>query len=788
MKEKLFENKYGYFTENGKEYVIKTPKTPKPWINVISNGDYGFVISNTGSGYSFRTHASLNRITRWNQDLIKDDFGKYIYVRDNKKEIFWSIPWKPVCADYENFEAIYSFGYSIFKTKYYNLNFELTLFVPLDDPLEIWYLKIINEDKEEKDISLFTYLEWNLGSAPDWHREFHKTFIETYFNKESNYIYARKRLWEIPNEKGEHWNKDWDYTAFHWVNFPVSEAEGSKEEFIGMYRDLVSPKALIEGGLTNTFGKWEDDIASLKIDLKINPYEEKYLIFSLGAVKNNSNENIEKILEKYNTEEKVEKALKDVKKMWEDLLSGFYVETKDPAFNIMNNYWLKYQAISGRLWARTAYYQLGGAYGFRDQLQDSQIFLYLDPQKTLDQIKLHARHQFSDGYVYHWWHPISEIGHRNEISDNRLWLPFLVIRYLKNTDDWSILKEIVPYVDGGEGTIYEHCCKAIDLSLKKFSPRGLPLIGNGDWNDGMNAVGTEGKGESIWLGHFLYGILIDFSYVAKRKKDLERAEYYIKRAEELKLAINKYGWDGEWFIRAFKDNGEPIGSKSCEEGKIFLNAQSWAIINNSAEEDKKEKAYESMKKYLFREYGPLLLYPAYTKPDPQIGYLTRYAPGVRENGGLYTHAGCWAVLAVCIMKDKIAYEIYKSFMPIYRGMNPDLYQVEPYVTCGNVDGPNSKYFGRGGWSWYTGSATWYFISGVEGILGLIPTWEGLKISPNIPEDWNEVKIKRLFRGKIYNIHIKRRGRFEIFLEGEKINGDTINYQGPKDSVFVEVSI
>ncbi len=786
--ERFFETKYSYFKNDGREYVIKTPKTPRPWTNVISNGDYGVVVSSTGSSYSFRTHASLNRITRWNQDLIRDDWGKYIYIRDNEDGDFWSIPWKPVCKDYEDFELIHGIGYSIFNTEYYGIKTELTLFVPLEDPVEIWLLKVKNESSQIRNISLFTYLEWNLGGAPDWHREFHKTFIETYFNKDGNYIFSKKRLWEIPNKKGQHWNRDWEYTAFHWVNLSVSEAEGSKEEFIGLYGDLKFPKALIEGKLTNTFGKWEDDIASLKVNLTLNPSEEKILIFALGAIKNDSNESIDKIIEKYNSKEKVEKALEDIRERWNELLSKSLVETPDPAFNIMNNYWLKYQAISGRLWARTAYYQLGGAYGFRDQLQDSQIFLYLDPEKTLKQIRLHASHQFSNGYVYHWWHPISEIGHVNEISDNRLWLPYLVIRYLKNTNDWNSLKEKIPYLDEGEGTLYEHCCKAIDLSLTKFSERGLPLIGDGDWNDGMNAIGTQGKGESIWLGHFLHGILKNFVKICEKEEDYERKGYYLKRAEELKEAINKYGWDGEWFIRAFKDNGEPVGSSSCKEGKIFLNAQTWAILEDSTSEERKKLAYESAKKYLYREYGPLLLYPAYTSPDPEIGYLTRYAPGVRENGGLYTHAGCWAVLASCKMKDHEAYKIYKSFMPIYRGMDPDLYKVEPYVTCGNVDGPDSKYFGRGGWSWYTGSATWYFICALEGILGIIPTWDGLKISPNIPEDWEEVKIKRLFRGKIYEIHIKKKGGFEIFVEGEKAKGDLVNYQGDKKVVKVEVYI
>jgi len=350
----------------------------------------------------------------------------------------------------------------------------------------------------------------------------------------------------------------------------------------------------------------------------------------------------------------------------------------------------------------------------------------------------------------------------------------------------AVSGSIICLLYGGDGTVYEHCVRAIDNVLSRFGEHNLPLIGTGDWNDGMNAVGTGGKGESIWVGHFLYGILRDFEVVNEAMEDFDRKEKYAIRARALKEAINEHGWDGKWYLRAYKDSGKPIGSSRNQEGKIYLNAQTWAILNDIAPDDRKKTAYESAKGVLFRKYGPILFYPAYSVPDPEIGYLTRYAPGMRENGGLYTHAGTWAVLAAAKMGDPETYAIYRSFMPVYRGLEPDKYMVEPYVTPGNVDGPDSPYFGRGGWSWYTGSATWYFIAGIEGVLGIIPTWEGLKINPVIPENWNQVSVKRLFRGVEYNIIIKRTGEKMIFVCGNKINGNIVVH--PSDKKFVDVEV
>lgn len=751
---------YGYFSPDEFEFIITTPKTPKPWINVISNGDYGLTISQTGSGYSWRTHAQINRITRWEQDLIRDNWGKYIYIRDNKSGKFWSATFKPVCKEPEFYLCRHGLGYTIVESMNNDIKTWLTVFVPLDEPLEIWVLKLKNLSSEKKSLSIFTYLEWLLGVAPDWHREFHKCFIETQFDPNLNTIFAKKRLWDIPSERG-HWNTDWKYIAFHSANLKVDSFDCDKESFIGMYNDFNNPLAVANNNLQNRCGNSYDAIASLNVNISLEPDEEKELIFTLGVTENL--ENAEKLIKKYKSIQQVDIEFNKVKRRWKEIVDALYIQTPDKSLNVMVNVWLKYQTISGRLWGRSAYYQIGGAYGFRDQLQDSLLFLYIDPEKTKQQIILHAKHQFKNGMVYHWWHPITEQGLVNEVSDNRLWLPFTVIKYIEETGDLSILDEQVSFVDDpNPATLYEHCTCAIDLSLSKFSARGLPLIGAGDWNDGLNTVGLDNKGESIWLGHFLYKILIDFSEIAEMKNDKERKELYKEKAKKLKQTINEIAWEGEWYFRATKDNGEKIGSKDNEFGKIFLNAQTWAVIAGVADLEKSHIAMNSVEKYLECEIGPLLLYPAYKKPDPFIGYLTRYAPGMRENGGVYTHAATWCIIAEALLKrNHQAYRILSKINPSNPDKDIDRYCAEPYVTPGNIEGPESPFFGRAGWTWYTGSSAWLLRAVVDYILGIRATFKGLYIDPCIPTHWKSFTIKRIFRKAIYLIQVEKLSNEEI---------------------------
>jgi cellobiose phosphorylase len=440
--------------------------------------------------------------------------------------------------------------------------------------------------------------------------------------------------------------------------------------------------------------------------------------------------------------------------------------------NVMQNVWLKYQAISGRMWGRTAYYQTGGAFGFRDQLQDSQLWLAIDPERTRRQLLLHARHQFADGSVYHWWHPISEIGMRNKISDNLLWMPFVMNGYLQETDDRSILDAQERFVDDPQpASMYEHCIRAIDRSLERFSPRGLPLIGEGDWNDGLSAVGIEMKGESIWLGHFIHRILLDFEPLARQRGDNERASRYRQRAENLRGLLNTIGWDGEYYFGATKDSGEKIGSAENAEGSVWLNPQTWAIIADVADPGRANRIFDLIEQKLESDIGPLLLAPAYKTPDKYVGYLTRYASGMRENGGVYTHGGTWAVIAAALLgRGESAYRMYSKLNPVNRGKNPDRYVAEPYVTSGNIEGPDSAYFGRGGWSWYSGSAAWLFKVGLEWILGVRGTTAGLLIDPCIPAAWKQYSVRRTFRSAVYTITVENRGGVSTGVTSATVDG------------------
>jgi len=778
-----FRSEYGFFTKGGEEYVITRPDTPKPWVNVICNGDYGLIISQTGGGYSWRTHAKFNRLTRWEQDLVKDEWGKYLYLRDNDSGDYWSLTWKPVCRPPERYECRHGLGYTTISCLNAGIESTVTFFVPLDEPLEVWYVRLHNRSDCPRHLSLFSYFEWLLGVAPDWHREFHRLFVETRFDAALGAILASKRLWELPGRelpsaRGGRWNRSWDYLAFHAASPSPAGFEGDKEAFLGMYGSVQCPQAVVCGQSPQREGRWGDPIGSLRVDVSLAPGEEKAIIFTLGAVEELSE--AERLVAKYRDVKAAQEALAKVKDFWRKFLSPLWVETPDRAFDIMNNTWLKYQAISGRLWGRTGYYQPEGAYGFRDQLQDCQVFLLIGrPDLTLKQIRLHARHQFQDGTVYHWWHPIAETGAVTCMSDDLLWLPFVTISYLKETADFAALDVVEPYLDGGEGNLYDHCRRAIDRALSRFSPRGLPLIGEGDWNDGMSAVGCGMKGESVWLGHFLYAILGEFALIASRRGEEETAAGYIARAEELKASINEHAWDGEWYIRATDDQGHVLGSRQCVEGRIFLNAQTWAVISGTAPPERAEAAMDAVERLLEREYGPLLFYPAYARVDARIGYLTRYAPGARENGGVYTHAATWAVLAECLLgRGDVAYRMYRKMCPVYRGLDPELYQAEPYVTPGNVDGPDSAHFGRGSWTWYTGSAGWMLKVGIEGILGVRPLYEGLLVEPCIPSHWDGFRIRRAFRGAIYEIEVENpdhlsSGVVKVVVDGHRQEGNVI---------------
>jgi cellobiose phosphorylase len=785
-KYKTFPNQYGQFSEDGREFIIHTPDTPRPWTNIISNGDYGLTISQAGGGFSWLTHVNLNRITRWNQDLIKDDWGKWLYLRDIDTGEFFSLAYQPVQADYKKYQVKHGLGYSQFIQEFRNFQSEWTLFTAMNDPVEIWICSIKNTSRRNRNFQLTSYFEWNLGTAPDNHREFHKIFIETSYEQKLNSILASKYLWEVPIQQG-HWNTEWPYLAFFSSSSKPNNWDTSKDALIGQLGSFQNPRGIKSGQFTRSSGRFLDSAASLVINIKLQAGQSKSIIFLLGAIPFNHQHPdtslISTYIQKYAVISNAKLELSSVQKYWDELISRAQLKTPDPSFDLLTNIWLKYQVISAHLAARTGYYQQSGAYGYRDQLQSSQIWLLLEPQRMLIQAKLNARHQFKDGTVLHWWHPLTEKGLITRITDDMLWLPYMLNHYFHEVGDFSALQEKVPFYDGSDATLQNHCLRAIQVALDRFSPRGLPLIGEGDWCDGFSAVGLDWKGESIWLGMFLYLILESWSEILEKyspQPNKIQAKLYKQRAQKLKKAINTYGWNGRWYIAATKDNGTPIGDPSQKDGKIYLMSQTWAIISGVAERQRKVKIIEAIMKYLEGNNGFQLLAPAFHKPDAKIGYITRYAPGLRENGGVYTHAATWGVMALAQAgRADDALRIFQKLNPILQTCkNVNRYAAEPYVLPGNIDGRDSENYGRAGWSWYTGSAGWLLTVAFEAICGIQATVTGLKLNPCIPTKWPKIAVRRKFRNAEYLISIenpykKSRGIKELYLNGQKIPGNVI---------------
>ncbi|MBK9747753.1 MAG: glycosyl transferase family 36 [Chloroflexi bacterium] len=763
-----FENQYGYFTEDGREYVVKTPFTPRPWGNIISNGDYSLMISQTGSGYSWRGNAGQNRITRSFQDLVKDNWGKYFYIRDLQRNTYWSAAFKPVMHPYQQYQVVHGIGYTRIMQQVEDIASTLTIFVAPDAPLEVIQLTLTNNSSETRELDVTSYAEWLLGFSPDEHREFHKLFIDTSCAGQA--VFATKCLWGFPDDKGRWNNVDWPYTAFMAVSEPLKSFDCDKESFIGMYNNDDRPRAMTEPTLAGRTGRFTDAIAALQIAVTLPPGASKTIVFTLGAAENGT-EDAHELIARYTSITGAEQAFAALQPFWARFLDREQVETPDDAFNFMTNVWAKYQAISGRLWGKSAFYQVSAGWGFRDQLQDSQVYLVGDPDFARKQLLLHAANQFIEGDVLHWWFTIRGGGPRTNCSDDLLWLPFILHSYLQETVDYDILDEQIPYLNGPAEALYEHCKRAIERSFSRFSPRGVPLMGDHDWNDGLSAVGTLLKGESFWVAEFLHMVLGGFIPLAQRRGDDRFADRCALVRDSLKVALNQHGWDGQWYLMATTDDGLLLGSQTNDEGKIFLMPNIWAVMSGTADGQRAETALASVTQYLLKDYGTLLNYPAFTRPRPDIGYVTRYAPGLRENGGVYTHAATWSVWAYARAgQPELAYEAYRRICPPNRSADIDTYKAEPYVTPGNIDGPLSEYYGRGGWTWYTGSAQWLHRVATHWILGIRPQEDGLLVEPSIPAHWPGFKITRTFRGALYAIEVENPQRVHGGIRSVTVDG------------------
>ncbi len=747
----MLSNQFGHFDSSGRRFVITDPATPMPWVNVICNGHYGLVISQNGGGFSWLDDAQHNVLTRWEMDLVRDCSGKFLYLADLDTGAIWSAAPAPCGTRHDAYLCTHEPGLTTFTTTAHGIRAVWSLAVAPEDPVEVWNVTLTNLGDRPRRVRVSSYFEWCCGVAPDTKREFHRLFLSTRHDGERGAILATKTMWDIPDRtEKDHWNRPWPYVAAHAITqapFARRFAIADKALFIGRRGSTAAPIAMRGDAPERAgFGRFGDACAALGGDLVLEPGRPVSFQYLLAIAPDEPG--VLALVDRYAQPQAAQGVPHAATEAWLTRLAPVAVESSRADFDLMNTTWLPYQAISGRLWGRTGYYQQSGARGFRDQLQDSQVWLAFEPERTLDQLMLHATRQFADGTVNHWWHALADFGNHTACSDDYLWLAFVTASYLRETGDFAALTRTAPFRDDPTPTtLLEHCRRAIARTLQRLSPRGLPLIGSCDWNDGLSAVGVEGKGESVWLGFFFCTILRDWERIYRELGRTADAEECAARRAVMASAINQHAWDGAWYRYGTKDTGEWIGSAECAEGRIHLNAQTWAILSGVATPDRAKIAWESVRKHLLSPFGPLLLAPAYVTPDPTIGYITRYAPGCRENGGVYMHAATWALWTAAHLGDVASVaRIWDSISPPWRGQRADDYWAEPYVVPGNVDGPASDLPGRAGWTWYTGSAAWLQRICFESVLGVRPTWDGLTIDPAPIAELGEVRFTRLWRG------------------------------------------
>ena len=799
----MLSNRYGHFDPSGKAFTVTNPATPMPWVNVICNGRYGLIISQNGGGFSWMDDAQHNVLTRWEMDLVRDCYGKFLYLADLDSGQVWSAAPAPCGTPHDRYACTHAIGSTTFDTEFAGIRTRWTLAVANDDQVEVWSVELTNLSDRPRRLRVSSYLEWSCGVAPDTKREFHRLFVGTQHDPARRAIVATKTMWDIPpKSERDHWNVPWPYAAAHAVGgvaFENDLAIGDKGSYHGRYGSTANPKAMrpgatLQGGtaLQGGFGRHGDAIAALGGDLTLAPGQTLRLHYLLSIAADPAAALA--LIDAYKSHDAVDRVLHGASKVWDERLAPSHVQSQRPDFDLLNNHWLPYQAISGRLWGRTGDSQQSGARGFRDQLQDSQVWLPLDASKTRDQILLHATRQFADGSVNHWWHALADFGNHTACSDDYLWLPFLVSNYLKETGDRGILEQLVAFRDAPATSILDHCLRSFRRAFARMSTRGLPFIGSCDWNDGLSAVGIEEKGESIWLAMFLVALLRDFAVVLQQAGHASVAGEFLERRSTLAAAINTHAWDGQWFRVASKDSGEWLGSSKNAEGKIHLNPQTWCVLADISADERTQVAWRSAKEHLLKPYGPLLLSPAYITPDASVGYITRYAPGCRENGGVYMHAATWALAAAAKLKDVAAVSaIWDGVSPAWRAREADAYFAEPFVTPGNVDGPSSEFPGRAGWTWYTGSAAWLNRVCMEWVLGVRPEWGGLRIDPCPPASLGMVQFTRTWRGMKIRLSFNAAefdptARALTTVEGQELAGGLIPESWVKPGRTIDVTV
>jgi cyclic beta-1,2-glucan synthetase len=756
---------------------------------VVANPSFGFLVSESGAGYTWAGNSQTNRLTPWSNDPVSDPPGEVVYLRDEASGEVWRIPESRTGiqspkADFKAKEPSpmtpgrcrHGQGYTIFEQRSHGLAQELLLFVPADDPLKLICLTVRNEGSRPRRLSATFYAEWVLGSV----RDQAAMHVLTEVDAECGALLARNAF-----------NTDFaGRVAFADISLRPRTVTADRTEFIGRNGNLTAPAAL---GRTELSGRAEpglDPCAALQGKFDLQPGEAKEVVFFLGEAA--ALEDVRRLLGRYREPGQVQGAFRDTKERWEHILTTVQVRTPNAALDLLLNRWLLYQVLSCRLWGRSAFYQSGGAYGFRDQLQDVMALVYGAPEETRAQLLRAASRQFREGDVQHWWHPPAGRGVRTRFSDDYLWLPLVTCHYVTTTGDVTVLDEQVPYLDAPPlkpeqeedyglpevssetGTLYEHCVRAIEHGFQ-YGVHGLPLMGTGDWNDGMNKVGAGGKGESVWDGWFQLTILRRFADLAEARGDSERAGRYRAQAERLRAALEEQAWDGRWYLRAWFDDGTPLGSSQNDECRIDSIVQSWAVLSGAADPERARQALAAVDECLVRAADRLILLftPPFDKGKLQPGYIKGYVPGIRENGGQYTHAATWVVQAAALLgRGGRALELFDLLNPIHHAASPEAverYRVEPYVVVADVYS-EPPHTGRGGWTWYTGSAGWLYRVALESILGFQRHGDRLVFDPCIAAAWPGYEITYRHGSATYQFTVENPHAVEHGVERVDVDG------------------
>jgi cyclic beta-1,2-glucan synthetase len=760
-----FFNGLGGFSRDGREYVTTLgpgQNTPAPWVNVIANSQFGTVVSESGSVYTWSENSHEFRLTPWYNDPVADTSGEAIYIRDEETGRFWSP--SPLPARGKNpYVARHGFGYSFFEYAEEGIVTELGLYVATDAPVKFARLKIANRSGQARQLSVTGWWEWVLGELRD------KTLMHvvTELDPVSGALFAR-------NIYSPEFS---DRIAFVDSSEATRTITADRSEFLGRNGTPANPAAMRRLRLSGRVGAGLDSCAAIQVPVPLEDGQEREIVFILGAAHNE--DEARHLVYRFRSAASAQHAIEGVWHYWSRALGAVYCETPDPAINFLANGWLLYQILACRMWGRTGFYQSGGAFGFRDQLQDAMAIVHAEPGLLREHLLRAAAHQFREGDVQHWWHPPVGRGVRTHFSDDYLWLPYATCRYVAATGDTGVLDEAVPFLSGRPlkpeedayydlpqistdiGTLHEHCVRAIDHGLR-FGVHGLPLMGGGDWNDGMNLVGVGGKGESVWLGFFLYDVLMQFAELARRRHDAGLADRYTIEAGRLRGNLEEHGWDGAWYRRAYFDDGIPLGSTADAECQIDSLSQSWSVLSGAGTQERSLLAMDSADRRLVRRDARLiqLLEPPFDKSDLDPGYIKGYVPGVRENGGQYTHAAIWTVMAFAALGDtRRAWELFTLINPVTHAATPEtaaLYRVEPYVVAADVYAV-SPHTGHGGWTWYTGSAGWMYRLITESLLGLHLEVDRLRFAPCLRPDWPSYKIHYRYRETFYHITIRNVG-------------------------------